>query len=98
MGYIIAYNGADAVKRATMHRKSKLPALTVAFLLTFLLLTELFWPAGKEKLRHILLPGDPDVTAHAVTVLVDDLRAGEPVGEAVKAFCSEILDHAEYPG
>lgn len=97
MGYTIAYHGADAAKKTTVRRRSQLPVLTAAFLLVFLLLTNLFWPAGRNKLRHIILPGDPDVTAHAVTVLVDDLRAGAPVGEAVKTFCSEILDHAGYP-
>ena len=97
MGYIITYDGEEPGKIPTIRRRSRLPALTFAFLLAFLLLTKLFWPAGTDKLRRILLPGDPDVTAHAATALVDDLRTGEPVGEAVKTFCGEILAHAEYP-
>ena len=97
MGYIIAYDGGDPGKMYTTRRRSRLPGLTLGFFLAFLLFTKLFWPAGAAQLRQILLPGDPDVTQQAVTVLVEDLRAGEPVGAAVKAFCSEILIHAEYP-
>lgn len=97
MGYMIAYDGSDTGKKYTVCRRSRLPELTFGFFLAFLLLTRLFWPAGAAQLRQFLLPGDPDVTQQAVTVLVQDLRAGEPVGDAVKAFCSEILIHAEYP-
>lgn len=97
MGYIIVYEGADPAEISVSRRRSRLPELTVLFVLAFLLLTRLFWPAGREKIRDILLPGDPNITQQAVSVLVDDLRAGEPVGEAVRAFCGEILGHAEYP-
>ena len=39
-----------------------------------------------------LLPGDPRVTAAALENLREDLASGEPLGEAVTAFCREIID------
>lgn len=97
MGYIISYGSSQAVKTPIPNRSSRFAMLTLAFFLAFLLLTKLFWPAGDAKLRRFLIPGDPEVTGHAASVLVDYLRSGEPVGDAVKAFCSEILTNAEYP-
>ena len=41
-----------------------------------------------------LLPGDPRVTAVALEELRENLRAGEPLGESVTAFCREIIDGA----
>ena len=41
-----------------------------------------------------LLPGDPGVTAAALENLRENLAAGEPLGEAVTAFCREIIDGA----
>lgn len=97
MGYVIRYSGEEPKTSPKASRFSRLPGLTAAFLLAFLLLTKLFWPAGSDKLREFLLPGDPDVTAGAITALVEDLREGQPVSDSVTAFCAEILAHAEYP-
>ena len=41
-----------------------------------------------------LLPGDHRVTAAALENLREDLAAGEAFGEAVTAFCREIIDGA----
>lgn len=44
-------------------------------------------------LRQLLIPGDPDVTAGAFDTLVRQVRAGEAVSDALRAFCQEILYH-----
>lgn len=97
MSYIIAYDGTDPCAKPADRRASRLSVLTAGFFLAFLLLTKLFWPKGAAMLRQIILPGDPEVTERAVSVLVDDLREGEPVGDALKTFCGEIMTHAKYP-
>ena len=38
-----------------------------------------------------LLPGDPTVTKAALTELIEDLKAGEHFGDAVTAFCREVI-------
>ncbi len=97
MGYIIAYDGAEPCAKPAACRTSRLSLFTLGFFLAFLLLTKLFWPAGSDHLMRFFLPGDPEVTGQAVTVLIDNLREGEPVEDALKTFCGEIITHAKYP-
>lgn len=97
MSYVIRYGSEDTRTKASRIHRTRLSAMTAGFFLGFLLLTKLFWPDGTSMLRQILLPGNEEVTARAVTVLVEDLRAGEPVGDAVRAFCGEIIAHGNDP-
>lgn len=39
----------------------------------------------------VLLPGDPEVTGPALEVLIDRLSSGEALGDAVMAFCREVV-------
>lgn len=97
MGYIITYPNCASGRSAEPSHRSHLLRWTFGFFLAFLLLTKLYWPEGSAKLRNMLIPGDPEVTGHAVMALLDDLRTGEPLEIAVKTFCNEILTHAENP-
>lgn len=47
--------------------------------------------------RQWLLPGDPQITAQALDTMVDSLRAGGSVGEAITCFCREIIENAAKP-
>lgn len=49
---------------------------------------------GLPWIRQVLLPGDPEVTASALEHLVEDLRGGDRLWNAVTAFCREIVDNA----
>ena len=42
-----------------------------------------------------LIPGDPQVTTEAISHMVDMLRQGQPVQDAVTAFCTEVLEHGQ---
>lgn len=44
--------------------------------------------------KQVLLPGDPEVTAGALEHMVDDLRGGDNLLNAVTAFCREIIENA----
>lgn len=44
-----------------------------------------------------LLPGDPEITAAALDELRQDLYDGQPIQEALTAFCREIIDGAHLP-
>lgn len=94
MGYRIDYNGGTVVKKpiyAPKVGKKKIVLLSAAVLTAAFLL----WPMGRRCVRDLLLPGDEDVTAAALSELVNDLSAGEPVGEAVEAFCRDIIADEE---
>ena len=85
MGYRIAYSEETSHKFPEKIRKKK-PLLWVA---TGALLIGLL--AGGWKL---LLPGNPEVTRTALANLAEDIRGGESLGQAVTAFCQEIIDNA----
>lgn len=95
MGYRITYEGTGGVRTKTFYQPRRLPLLIGAFLTLFLLLTCAFWPAGKEQLRQIIIPGDPDITQQAVSELVTDLQNGEDFTDSVTAFCREIIRHGK---
>lgn len=42
-------------------------------------------------LRDFVLPGDAAVTDHALQGLVENLRRGQPMSDAVEVFCKEII-------
>ncbi len=48
----------------------------------------------KDILLTYLLPGDASVTASAIHSLINDIKAGQGVEEAVTAFCREIIHNA----
>lgn len=50
---------------------------------------------GSAGYLDFLIPGDKEVTTAAFESMVEDVRAGESVKDAVAAFCLEILDSAQ---
>ena len=90
MAYKIRYgvNRHDRKKRGVA-RRIWLPFLLAACLLVTVWLIEM-----KNISLDWLLPGDPEVTASALESLRENLAAGEPFGEAVTAFCREIINGA----
>lgn len=93
MSYQISYGGMKE-KRPRQWKPRRLPILTVAFFMLFLLTVERVWPAGRERLRELLWPGNGEVTAAAFATMTERLDAGEPIADAVEAFCKEILQDA----
>ena len=47
-----------------------------------------------EVLWHWILPGDPEVTQTALTAMIEDIRNGSELSDAITAFCREILNGA----
>ena len=95
MGYRIVYE-ADGIRREQnniVHKR--LVGLLTGCLLAFLVLTMHFWPEGKAKLEEMFLPGDPAITKQAFFSMTEQLRAGVAIGDAVAAFCQEVMDGAE---
>lgn len=68
--------------------------LTASALLAFIILVRGIWPQGTTVLRQYLLPGEPTVTQTAANSLLEDLREGASLDEAVTAFCREIISHS----
>lgn len=97
MSYQIIYGESGSVRRKTAGSHT-LAGFTAGFFLLFVLLSRLYWPAGADKLRQIILPCDPDVTAAAFSELMVDINQGDDLTDAVTAFCREITQNAENSG
>lgn len=95
MSYRIDYS-ADTLSKSTRQPSARLRLLIVAFLLAFFLLFPALCPEGAAWLRETLLPWDPTVTEQAFQEMISTLKQGEPAGNALSAFCREILDYDEY--
>lgn len=85
MGYRIVYGEDPFVKK----NKSHLRAWTAGFALAFVILVRTFWPQGTAVLVQVLLP-----RSNGIEQLTEQIRAGEPVGDAVTAFCRELVEEA----
>ena len=51
---------------------------------------------GKVGALDFLIPGDRAVTKEAFQTMVEEVREGERVSDALTAFCEEILAGADY--
>lgn len=95
MPYRIDYGHPSDKKYPVPTIRSHLLSLTAGAFTLFVLLTGTFWPEGREALRDLLIPGDPEITAEAFSTLVTEVREGEDLSEAVAAFCREIIFDGE---
>ncbi len=78
MAYRIDYPG---------RRKKRRFSYWIFLILAFVVLLAV----PKDDLEYWLLPGNPEVTAQALSELVKTLRQGTNAGQAVAAFCGSIL-------
>ena len=90
MAYQIVYDGREVCP--DKNRRGRM-GMTVTFFLLFCLLVCGFWPEGRELLRTVLLPGDPDETVLAASELIDHLQQGSGLGDAVSVFLQTVTDY-----
>lgn len=91
MGYRINYESPVLhTKRKILCRNINILKIISISVIGFIVLFAL----SDTKLRRLILPGDPVVTERALSELVVDIRQGQPVSDAITAFCGEILDNA----
>ena len=94
MGYQIHYGRNRVVKTISEKKpehitKSRICTLV---LLAVIIMCLVIWKV--EPLKKVFIPGDTQITSTAVAHLTKALKEGEPVGDAVSAFCREIIDNA----
>lgn len=94
MSYSISYDSGNMKKYAPQQKSRRyLPVLLLILALAviggYFRLAE-----GQAPLLSFLLPGADASTGEAIGAMLDDIRAGEHVSQAVTAFCMEIIRHA----
>lgn len=98
MGYRIQY-GQTMTKTPIADEKvlHKLKKLRLLIPVCVFFLISLLW-SKRDAVHDFLIPGNAAVTEAAVAEFVNDLRAGENFGDAITAFCQEIIENADIPG
>lgn len=95
MAYRVEYKSFGEEKKQTKaqnHKRAIIAASLVLALTGGALTVKL---TGLPWIQKYLLPGDPDVTAAALEQMVEDLRSGSNIGDAVTSFCKEIMGNAQ---
>ena len=87
MGYRIVYAPEPVLARR--RRKCSLRIWTAVFALFFVTAVRFLWPEGTEQLRRVLIPQAQTVTAFSG--MVEGIENGQAVGEAVTAFCRQVV-------
>lgn len=88
MGYHITYN-PDLNKKYPFNTKSRGKLLTITGVL--LLCFVAIYVLAQSDVMHYFIPGDPEITAEAFSLMVERVSQGETVGNAVVGFCREII-------
>jgi len=94
MSYRITYPSFGEEKKQPIAKRGWTGVAAAAFVAVLVIGAIAVKNTGLTWVKTYLLPGDPAVTAAALDGMVEDLRNGESIGEAVKTFCEEIIAHA----
>lgn len=86
MGYRIEYPESSHRRRRPGRRW-----LPVWILLCTLVLMGLCWKDSRYFIQRLLFPGDAAAALAELERLAGNLRRGEPLGEALEAFCVGIV-------
>lgn len=92
MGYQIRYEGTESKRPAGKRFAAGLGAAVLATVV----LAACLWPQAGQRVRQVVFPGDPALTAAAMEELSQELKTGVPLSQAWRQFCRSIL-HDEDP-
>lgn len=98
MGYQVVYKPVSKNAPVFREKKSRIPGMTAGCFLLFLLLVNGLWPRGREVLQKIIWIGNEETTLEAAEAFVQELRYGDPIGDAVESFCRKIIQNADFAG
>ena len=93
MPYIIRYGNDRDLERFTRKDGSDWGIVIFAFLAALIVGIRVFCPELFTAGAELLIPWD-DTTAAAFSIMVENVHGGQPVMDAVEAFCRSVLNNA----
>ena len=90
MGYQISY-ASGGIRKKTLVQEKKTTTKRVRFVCVILALLACLLLLRLEVVQQILLPGDPIITRKALDNFIIAIGNGVDLGDAVTAFCQEII-------
>ena len=91
MSYNITYNPELKKKYPAVRTNRNKPLYMALILLVGFVAVYVFSRSG---IMRYFIPGNPEITAEAFSVMVERVGQGETVGNAVVDFCREIIHNA----
>jgi len=98
LGYVIAYDMKEKKYEIRRNRSCRFSFLLTAAFCLFVVGTLYFWPEGREILISMVIPGEDSVTIAAFRNMTGNLRAGAAVGDAIAAFCADVIQAGHAAG
>lgn len=92
MAYCINY-GVQRQELKEKQDRGRFWLLVAGFFTVFLLGVQLFWAEGAQALRQLVFPLQDQAVA-ALDGMVQSIRDGSTIPEAVTAFCREVIESA----
>lgn len=93
MGYVIRYGKKIPQESGNGIRKCSGSVGFAMVLVTAAVLIRLFIPQSGAYIRRMLIPGMPDSAAASFSEMLENLRGGMEIGDAVDVFCHEIFEN-----
>lgn len=94
MGYTVLYGSAKDQSRRRKIRLA-LPIAAIAVILSGLLAGHI-WQEEAHRLRLALFPWERESVQQAFSGFQQDLKEGGSIGDAITAFCAELLAESEF--
>ena len=95
MGYTIQYGPAGKAEAAWHAKRRKKSGVILAVCVLAVAFVAIVLSGDFEQIKNYLIPGDLEVTKAAFAQFTENIRQGDTVGDAITAFCREIIDGAE---
>lgn len=92
MSYQISYG---MIPQETARRPRRWWYGAAGIVLALAVIARIFYPAETKQLTDALFPLTSESAQEALAVFKQNIRAGESLGDAVTAFCMEIIDDAD---
>lgn len=94
MSYKILYEGkTPAIK---LYRRKSRAGAVVCMILLGLAVAKVFYPEFDQLVQQLIFPGSGEDTFVLLEQAIADIRQGASVGDALYAFCSEVIANAVY--
>ena len=91
MSYKISYGETP---QTAVHFPFRLPVVA-GLVLILAILARIFYPDATKKLTDALFPLTSESSQEALEVFAENIKEGESFGDAMTAFCLEILNDAD---
>ena len=94
MSYKISY-GSSAEKRTAKQGSQRWLAGVAVLVIILAGIARYYYPEETKQLSEALFPLTSESSQRALKAFSENIRAGESVGDAVTAFCQEIIHESD---